>query len=219
VRLPWQQNVTAELHFPLRGIHAPPMAHMPLEAFEAQVRAAGGDEWHWCASLPTMLAPLEEGSQVVYAFESYTEWTEVTPAMDHGVESSTTITFPPLSLTYHYSTVHRVWDYIMGSMLGAHFDAAIPYLGSHEVVRKPSQGNIFRRCRRTAQPFASSYSSYSSYSCCCMLPRLRRLPLPLPLPFALFPRTHALTLALLLLRRSPWMVYARADLAPGGDDA
>ena len=66
----------------------------------------------------------------MYAYESYNEYTEIKPIDDHNIESSATITFPPMELTYHYATFHRIWDYITLSMIGAHFDASIPYMGN-----------------------------------------------------------------------------------------
>ena len=136
MRMPWQQNVIAEVKFALRALRAPPSAHMPLEEYEAKL-AGGASAAGWTESLPEVIRPAEgDSAMVVYSFESYTPWTGITPEMDHGVESNTTLTFPPLIINYHYATVHRIWDYIMQAMVGAHFDASIPYLGSHDVINR-----------------------------------------------------------------------------------
>ena len=37
VRLPWQQNTTCEAQLMLHALHAPPNAHMPIDAFESEV--------------------------------------------------------------------------------------------------------------------------------------------------------------------------------------
>ena len=153
VRMPWQANVVARATFDLRALFAPADAHMPIGEFEKTLRST--DEAFWMLSLHEVLRPSGPDSRIVYAFESYTPWTDVTPDSDHGVESSTSITFPPMELTYHYATVHRIWDFITLSMIGAHFDASIPYMGTEDFLSRLA---VSMRELKVTMPAATSAS-------------------------------------------------------------
>ena len=112
-----------------QALYAAVDGHETIPAYEEAAERTG--DHFWMLGLNELLRPRDASeSQVVYAYESYNEYTEIKPIDDHNIESSATITFPPMELTYHYATFHRIWDYITLSMIGAHFDASIPYMGN-----------------------------------------------------------------------------------------
>lgn len=87
-------------------------------------------------------------------YAGYSAYTATTPAdFPNRWESETTLSFPPLCLTYYHATFMRLWDYIMMSMLDAHFVAAAVYLGTEDV---PSSFQVELNEPRILLPAAKS---------------------------------------------------------------
>ena len=58
-----------------------------------------------------------------------------------------------MELTYHYATFHRLWDFITISMIGAHYDASIPFLTADDYSSRLA---VAVRELRVSMPAAAS---------------------------------------------------------------
>ena len=60
---------------------------MPLDRYETDVSRVGGaarEARAWVRGLDAVMVPVEEDACVVFAYESYTAWTDVTPDGTHA---------------------------------------------------------------------------------------------------------------------------------------
>ena len=82
VRLPWEGNVTVHAVFDVRALYAAVDGHETIPAYEEAAERTG--DHFWMLGLNELLRPRDASeSQVVYAYESYNEYTEIKP-IDHS---------------------------------------------------------------------------------------------------------------------------------------